>query len=132
MRPFIAAVIAAAVCSLQAQALAFHVHPVPDQSRSDRHTHTPAIHHHEHHHDHDNSAGERGLSVTREDVDTIKLMVPAAVSFDALDRDAVTADVWSFEQPELTARMPPVELRSHGPPLARSTFLRGPPPSTQS
>jgi hypothetical protein len=126
VRSYVAAVIAASICSLQAQALAFHVHAAPEQrSGGDRHTHAPAIHHHHH----DDQTGDIRLSDASGNVETITLAVPAATSFEAIALDALPAEVQPFQQPELIARMPAVELHSHGPPLAPHSFLRGPPSS---
>jgi hypothetical protein len=120
-------VIALSVCALQAQAQAFHVHRVPDHDDASRHAHAAAIHHHD-----TVSHGDLRLIEHDETVDTITLTVPAATAFDALIAVCVSATVLSFELPELSGRLPSIEVRSHGPPCLRQPSFRGPPSFTSA
>ena len=132
MRRYIAAVIAASVCSLQAHALAFHVHAA--DSGTSHHTHAPAIHDHpDEYSDHDEA--DRALHITSvADAASgtgtvITVMVPACAACETIAVD--TGIVTSLRTPELriVGEARAIEVRSHGPPLIFDSPLRGPPTS---
>ena len=134
VRRSLAAIVALSLFALQGQALAFHVHETSSHADTHGHRHGPAIHHHG-----DDAAGVRqsdgrssssptltGNSDSADDVVTIT--VPAATfAIDVVD--AESPEVFSLHVSQVSARVLAIEVRSHGPPAARSVFLRGPPSS---
>lgn len=123
MRPYLAAVLAIAVGSLQAQALAFHTHRVPDDVAGNRHSHAPAIHHHDDDHD-------AGSHVDTPDASTGGIITVAVSAVTAVGYFAADAEMTEGSRsPELPligdARV--IDVRSHGPPSSRAALLRGPP-----
>jgi hypothetical protein len=132
VRRTLAAVLALSLFALQGQALAFHVHATPAHDDEHEHRHGPAIHHHDDdHHDEGRSSSSPTLAGHSDSAgDVITITVPAATAFAVDVADAESRDVFSLHVPQVSARVLAIDVRSHGPPAARSFFLRGPPSST--
>ena len=131
MRRSLAAVVALSLFALQGQALAFHVHTTPAHEDEHEHRHGPAIHHHDDdHHDGGRSSSSPTLAENSDSADdVITITVPAATAFAGDVVDAESGEVSLLRVPQVSARVLAIEVRSHGPPAARSFFLRGPPSS---
>jgi hypothetical protein len=111
---------------LQAQTLAFHVHVVPAHHNEQEHRHGPAIHHHDHHGSSDPAPAFTANTVD----DVVTIAVPAATPFSVLLADAEFSGAFSMHVPQTSALVSAIDVRSHGPPPARNSLLRGPPSST--
>jgi hypothetical protein len=128
VRKCIAALVAIAVCTLQAQAMSFHVHAAADHSERAGHAHGPAIHQHHHQRDQSSPSSSRvRLTADDEGSGAITLLVPAGTMAHAVAFSAVPAEMLSFDLAELTSRIADVEFRSHGPPVLWRPSFRGPP-----
>lgn len=125
MRRLLAALAAVSLIALQAQSLAFHVHTVADaHHENENHRHGPAIHHHDVDratHVDDGDASARGASVT--------IVVPVATESAEAVVSAEFTEALQAPELQLIGDARAVDVRSHGPPLDRDSFLRGPPPS---
>ena len=128
MRRGLAILIVLSLSSLQVQSLAFHVHAIADHAEDRQHQHGPAIHHHD---DFDSP-----LHVDEGELSTagavITIAIPAATASAAVVVCAELTQVPLPPELQLIGDARAIDVRSHGPPQARSAFLRGPPPSTQS
>ena len=128
MRRGLAVLVVLSLCSLQVQSLAFHVHGVPDHAEDREHQHGPAIHHH------DDFGSAR--HVDEGDLATggavITIAVPAAATSTIVVVHAEFAEALSVLELQLAGDARAVDVRSHGPPPPRNSFLRGPPTSLHS
>jgi hypothetical protein len=125
VRRGLAALIVLSLCSLQVQALAFHVHAVSDHPEDRDHQHGPAIHHH--------GDLDRAPHIDAEDVSAvgavITIAVPAATGSDAIAVYAEFTEALPAPELQLIGDTRAIDVRSHGPPPPRNSFLRGPPTS---
>jgi hypothetical protein len=125
VRRGLAGLIVLSLYSLQVHALAFHVHANSDHAEESDHQHGPAIHHHddlEHalHVDTGNSSAG-GAAIT--------IAVPVGIGSAVIAVHAELAEVLPIPELQHIGDMRTIEVRSHGPPPARNSFLRGPPTS---
>jgi hypothetical protein len=125
VRRGLAVLLALSLASLQVQALGFHVHAVPDHADDRDHHHGPAIHHH----DDDDSAPHVDAEDSSTRGDVITIAVPVAMSSAAIVVVAEFAQALSSSVLQLIGDARAIDVRSHGPPPARNSFLRGPPTS---
>ena len=125
MRRGLAAFIVLSLCSLQGQARAFHVHAVSDHEEDRDHQHGPAIHHHD--------DFDRALHADAGDVSAggtvITIAVPVATGSAAVVVYAEFPDALPTPELRLVGDARAIDVRSHGPPPARNSLLRGPPSS---
>ena len=125
MRRGLAILIVLSLCSLQVQSLAFHVHAIADHAQEREHQHGPAIHHHD---DFDSAlhvdAGELSAAGA-----VITIAIPAATASAAVVVFAELTEAGSTPELQIIGDVRAIEVRSHGPPQAHNTFLRGPPSS---
>lgn len=128
MRRHLAILITLSLFSLQVQSQVFHVHAMSGQAEDRDHQHGPAIHHH----DDFNSARhvDEGDRETRGAVITIA--VPVATVSTAVIVCAELPEAIAGVELLLAGEMRAIEVRSHGPPPAHNSFLRGPPTLIQS
>ena len=131
MRRGLAVLIVLSLASLQVQALGFHVHVIADHSDDDDHHHGPAIHHHEDD-DHDGRAPHLDDEDSSTPGDVITIAVPVATPSAGIDVIAEFAEALPALGLQLIGDARAIEVRSHGPPPARNSFLRGPPTSAIS
>jgi hypothetical protein len=128
VRRGLAVLVVLSLCSLQVQSLAFHVHGVPDHAEDREHQHGPAIHHH----DEFDAARHVDEGELSEGGTVITIAVPAAATSTIVIVHAEFAEALSVLQLQLAGDARAVDVRSHGPPPNRHSFLRGPPASLHS
>ena len=123
MRRHLAILIVLSLFSLQAQSLAFHVHATADHGEDRDHHHGPAIHYHD---DFDSAR-----HVDKDDRETGSAIITMAVPTGTV---STTVIVYAeLDEPIVVVELQPagdagvVEVRSHSPPTAESSCLRGPP-----
>ena len=123
----LAAFAALSLITLQAQSLAFHVHAVGDTYDDDQHNHGPAIH------AHGGADFDEVLHVEAQDSQArgavITIAVPAAIATIAIVVHIDFAETSTAPTLQLIGDARAIEVRSHGPPPAGHSFLRGPPNS---
>jgi hypothetical protein len=124
VRRSLAAFTALSLFALQAQSLAFHVHAVGD-AHDDDHTHGPAIH------AHGSVDFDNALHLEADDSQArgavITIAVPAATASAAIVICIDFAEALTAPALQLIGGARAIEVRSHGPPPARPSSLRGPP-----
>jgi len=125
VRRGLAGLIVLSLYSLQVHALAFHVHANSDHAEESDHQHGPAIHHHDDLEDvlhidaGDSSAGGAVITIT----------VPVGAGSAAITVHAELAEILPIPELQRIGDMRTIEVRSHSPPSAGNSFLRGPPAS---
>ena len=128
VRRCLAVLAALSLFILQAQSLAFHVHTAPDAHHDDDHRHGPAIHHHDDFdsalHIDEGELSPRGTVIT--------MAVPAATASTMVIVHAELVEALPGLELRLLGDARAIDVRSHGPPPASPSFLRGPPSSAHS